>query len=153
MGASRAMKRALNWFALTVSLASLMTGLAFSLFLGASWLSEAVIRHHWRGDDDWLWLMLPVGGVLGLWLGLRYHRRAWIHVTSGVLGSGVAAFLLHVSRLTARQPGDLGEGIGRILAVWLARVLLVTGAVALAVAGVAAALVLILRRYLTTRAN
>ena len=54
----------MRWFAKTISLSLLMTGFAFFLFVFAGMLSESVICHYWRGDDDWLWLTLPSGAVL-----------------------------------------------------------------------------------------
>ena len=145
------MKTTLTWLGLTVSLASLMTGLAFVLFLGATWLSEAVIRHYWQGDDDWLWLTLPAGALVGLALGLRYRRRVWIHVAGTVLGLGTASFLIWLSAWAAAQPKGLGAGLGQAIAVWLSLITVGTLGVSLVIAGIATALGMWLRRRRMTR--
>lgn len=143
------MKMALRWLALTVSLASWMSGSAAVLFLGATWLIEAVIQHYWRGDDDWLWLMLPAGAILGLSVGARFRARIWSHMVSVVLGVGLAAFLVWVSVSATSQPRDLDAAIGRTIAVWMGRVLLAVVAVSLVVAGTVSAMLLLFRRRLT----
>ena len=129
--------RTLAAIGLTLSLSSLMTGIAIPLFLSATWLNEEVLRHYWQGDDDWLWLMLPSGGALGLVLGLRYRDRVWPHLCGVALLLFVGALIGWIWVSASTAPAGLAAGIGKLFAVAVTYTVAMTCLVSLAVSGIA----------------
>lgn len=131
----------MKWFAGTVSLTSLMTGFAFILFVSAAWLSDAVICHYWHGDDDWLWLTLPIGGATGLALGLRFAAHKWLHVVSTVVGLLTIAFPVVLFVAARAQSPGLAAGLGGLLSLFFGLVALCTVGVSFVVASIIRALI------------
>jgi hypothetical protein len=121
--------------ALTCSLTFTMTGCSVGLFIAATWLYESVPPSWRRGDDDWLWLMLPLGAAVGLVLWLRYRRRPWVHVGGAVLIVWLVGSIGWILSLET-PPGmqGLGMAIGKAMAAATAQIAAVTGAVSLAIA-------------------
>ena len=119
---------------LTFSLTAAMTGSAVWLLIVASGLWEST-PYSWRGDDDWLWLMLPLGAAIGLVLWLRYWRRPWIHYC-GVLM--ILSLVVSIGRIllleTQQGMAGLGIGIGKAIAAATAYAAAVTGLISLAIA-------------------
>lgn len=131
-----------RWLLLSLSLASLASGCALILFLFIANPVAAILNEQFRIDDDWVWLVLPIGGAFGFALGLRYRRSIWLHVLSALLGAGAAALVIYSLQLAFRSPQDLGQGIGKLIAEWMLHVMLWVVALALVFAGPVALLIL-----------
>ncbi len=137
--------------ALALSLASLTAGLSLLLFLPGNWVAEA-IQHRWGGDDDWVWLMLPCGGVLGLVIGVRYRGRIWLHCASLAFGLGTMALFLWLSVPVRSEPGGLAGGIGAVISAWLRIMVLWVAGVSLVTAGIVTSLIAVYQRWRATNA-
>ena len=117
----------LTWVRLAFSLEALIVSCSLSLFLAAGVLSESVIR---EGDDDWLWLMFPVGGSIGLFLGIRYRNTIWIHVVSVVIALCVVALLAQLWIWSTRETSGMREGFGKLFSLVAFVVVVVTAPIA-----------------------
>ncbi len=135
------MQKTVPWIRLVLALETLMVSCSILFFLAATMFSESVIRHYWQGDDDWLWLTLPAGGVIGLCLGIRFRGTPWMKVVSVAATFGTVLFFIGLSISAFLQPSDLGEAIGKLISQWLLIVALIAAGVCLAVAAVAATIV------------
>ena len=123
----------LKRLALTCSLTITTTGMGMSLFLASMHLAE-LLQQFWRIDDDWTWLMLPLGAVMGIGLWLKYRQRIWIHVCGAVLTLWLAVSLASIFT-TPTPPGmqGLGIAIGKAIAAAILYVAGITGLIALAI--------------------
>jgi hypothetical protein len=84
-------------------------------------------------DDDLTLLALPLGAVLGAWIGARARHVRLIHRILGVLGIGVAVtagvaanWFLQSSALA--QGAGPAAGLGELFAVALSACIILTGA-------------------------
>ncbi len=88
----------------------LLTGyvLAWSIVLSGlalmpvSLIAESMNRR-WHIDDDWSWLGIPLGAIIGGWFAIRTRCARLMHIAS-ILGGTVAAIILfwRSSRLAER---------------------------------------------------
>jgi len=100
---------------------------ALVTFFGALPLAE-LLNSSQRIDDDWLWLMLPVGAAFGVWFALRTRGWRVLHLTCLPLGLAAAAPVFWAARRLAERAeavrgngplAGLGETILSLLAVVL----------------------------------
>jgi hypothetical protein len=117
------------------SMASAMAGFALGGLMVATWVSESVIQPRWRLDDDWIWLMLPVGATVAMGLWLRFRHQAWIHILGVILLAWpVVSIVFLLTRPVPPGFNGLGASIGRAMAIVLAQVAAVTGVTSLVIA-------------------
>lgn len=120
---------------LVVSLTAAMTASAVLSLIVSTLVSETWLQPSWRIDDDWIWLLPPLGAGLGLALWLRYYQAAWIHVATAILTAWIGAGIVWtIQRPVPQGMQGLGAAIGRAMAIALAQMAAVTALVSLIVA-------------------
>ena len=117
------------------SLTSAITGAGLWGLVLAGWVSEAVVPRSWRVDDDWIWLLLPLGGIAAIGLWLRFRHYVWMHIVSVLLCAWPIASIVWILNQPV-TPGfeRLGQSLGKALALVLAQVAAVTGVAAVLIA-------------------
>lgn len=129
----------LKWVRLTLLLEALIVGFSVSLYFSAVLLCAPVVLP--SPTHDWLLLMFPAGGTIGLFLGIRYRNTIWIHIVSVFLALCVVALLALLWISSTRETFGLAEGLGKLLSLMLFVVVVGTAAVSLPIAAIAASIV------------
>jgi hypothetical protein len=111
-----------------------MTSCAVTLLILSSWLYE-FLPYNRRFEDDWLWLLLPLGAIAALVNWVRHRRRRWVHVVGlTLMVCLVASMTWTLSRETPEGMAGLGIGLGKALVLFTAYVAAWTAAICFAVA-------------------
>lgn len=130
-----------RWILATLRLASLLLGFALLLLLIAGPLAE-VLNRRYRLDDNWMVLALPVGVILGLFLGVKYRNQRWINVLATILLVILIGFTIDLA-IPKQAPDSIPPGmnrlpiaLGNMLRAALLYALIITGSVSGVVAAV-----------------
>lgn len=107
-----AMRSCSRWIYRTLRLASLLLSFALLLLLIAVPLAD-VLNRRYRFDDDWTVLTLPVGAILGLYVGVRYRDRQWLNVMATMMLVVLIGFAIYLA-IPQQAPDSIPPGMNRL---------------------------------------
>lgn len=103
------MRRLGKWLLSTLTMAGLLFGAP--LVLGS--VTAAMLHEKLDFDTTWLLGVLPLGGLLGLFVGWRYQSRVWLTLLAGSLWILSAYYFLQWST-PIETPASMPRGMNRL---------------------------------------